>query len=180
MSDAVVEDQVIVVRQRHPSALDERRRGEVLGMDMKHALGPRIGEMDAGVDVEGYLAQLALTTQHLTVEIAGDEVARGDLLKEQTARVDQEEVVGARQHQAMVIADLLVPAEPRADAEDRRKVAAQSPLRIFGFADFAQCGHEDGSRSISFDDEAATLNGRRQGPRRALRAATARAARSRG
>src|SRR6266702_488378 len=39
-----------------------------------------------------------------------------------------------------MIADLLVPAEARADTEDGRQIAAQLPFDVLGFADFTQRG----------------------------------------
>ena len=97
-------------------------------MHVHHATGLRMPQVNTRVNVESDLAQLAATPHHLALEIAHDEVARGDLLKQQAARVDQEKLVLAGEHQTVVIADLLVHAEPRVDAKRRRQIAAHLPF----------------------------------------------------
>ena len=103
------------------------------------------------VDVERDLAQLALAAHHAAVEIADDQGTGGELLEQQAARVDQEQrrvVAGTlRQDQGIVIADLLVPAEPRGDAEHRGHVAAEAPL--LGFRIAGGEGVNDGDHAAS-------------------------------
>ncbi len=50
-------------------------------------------------------------------------------------------VSSAGQHQAVVIADLLVHAEPRVHAKHRREIAAQLPFEILRRPHLSQRGH---------------------------------------
>ena len=127
----VVQQQIVVVGQRQLWLLQQRQRGQVLRMDMQHAGGGGVAQVDAGVDVEGHLAQLAGAAQHAALQVADDEVACGQLLEQQAARVDQE-LLGLAghswQHERVVVADLLVPAMAGGDAEHGSHVAAHLPL----------------------------------------------------
>ena len=57
---------------------------------MHHTGRLGVGHMDAGMDVEGNLAQFALAAQHIPREVADDQVARAQFLEQEAAGVDQE------------------------------------------------------------------------------------------
>ena len=133
IGDAVIEGEVVHVRELEPPAVDHRQRRQVLRMDVQHRHRLGIGEVDTGMDDEGDFAELARARDHIAVQIADDQVGCGDLLEQEAARVDQEQglVAAARQHDRVMVADLLVPVVPRMDAEHGGEVGAELPLRLF-------------------------------------------------
>jgi hypothetical protein len=133
VDDPVVEQQVVVVHELEFAVGEQRQRRQIGRMDMHDAGRAGLAQMDARMDVERDLAQFPRAAHDIAVEIADDQRTGGDLLEQHAARIDQEQraLAIARQHHGIVVADLLVPVEPRADAEYRRHVAAQLPLREF-------------------------------------------------
>src|SRR5579859_1337642 len=101
-------------------------------MDMEDAAGLWMLQMDLGVDVERDLAQFAPTLHDVSVEIAQDQLAGGQLAEMQAARIDQEELPAAGQHHAVVVGNLLIHAEPREYPEHGGKVAARLPFILCG------------------------------------------------
>ena len=78
---AVIDQQVVVVGERELGVLQQGERGEVLRMDVDDAGGVGLVEMDAGVDVERHLAQLALAAHDAPVEVADDQRRGGELVE---------------------------------------------------------------------------------------------------
>ena len=96
---------------------------------MDHASRRRIGEVNACVDVKRNLAQFPTAAQHAPFQIAHNQIGRFQFLEQIAARIDQEarlSLIG--QHQAIVIADMLIPAEPGANAKHGGHVAAEFPF----------------------------------------------------
>ena len=130
IGDTMVHQQVVVMCHAHPPALDHRQCGQIGRMQVNGAFRRRVGRMDRGMDVIGHRAHLAPARDHIALEIDHQQVARGDLLEQQPAPVDQEAVLAVRHHQAEMIAQALVEAEPHRKPERRREVAAHPPFHI--------------------------------------------------
>ena len=129
--DAVVQQEVVVVGESQPGFGQEREGGQVLRVDVQDAGGGGVAQVDAGVDVESDFSQFALAAQDFPVQVADDEFAGGEFLEQEAAGVDEELRRGAGghgEHERVVVADLLVPAEARRDAEDGGHVAAHLPF----------------------------------------------------
>ena len=78
--------------------------------------GSRIREVNARMDVEGGLLELAFALQHAALGIEHQQVGRGDLAPVEPIAI-QEEALPIRQHEAEVIADAFVQIEPHRQAE---------------------------------------------------------------
>ena len=126
---AVIQQQVVVMRKRKFSALHHGKRCQMPWMDMDHAGRCRIGEVNARVDVKGNLTQFAAAAQHAPFQITNNQIRCLQFLEQVTSRIDQEaRFCLIRQHEAIVIADMLIPAEPGANAEHGGHVAAEFPF----------------------------------------------------
>ena len=96
---------------------------------MDHAGRCRIGQMDPGMDVKCNLAQFPAAAQHAPFKVTNNQIRCFQFLKQIATRVDQEarlSLIG--QHQAIVVADMLIPTESRTNAKHRRHIAAQFPF----------------------------------------------------
>ncbi len=78
---AVVEEQVVVVREGELGFLEQGEGGEPAGVDVQDAGGVRVLQMNAGVNVQGDLAELASATEDPAIEVANDEGAGGEFLE---------------------------------------------------------------------------------------------------
>jgi hypothetical protein len=79
-------------------------------------------EMDARVDVEGGLLELALAFEHVALHVEREQVGRADLAPVQPVAVQQEAAVG--KHHAEVVAHALVQVQAHGEAESGRQVDA--------------------------------------------------------
>ena len=126
---AVIQQQVVVMRKREFSALHHGKRGQMPRVHMDHAGRCRIGEVNARMDVKRNLTQFAAAAQHAPFQVTDNQIGCLQFLEQVTSRIDQEARLSfVGQHQAIVIADMLIPAEPGANAKHGGHVAAEFPF----------------------------------------------------
>src|SRR5688572_31670991 len=94
---------------------------------MKNAGGARVAEMDARVNVERRLLDLALTRQDPALSVQRNQIGRGDLAPVKPVAVETERLA-IGQHRAEVIADAFVKIEPHREAECGGEVHAHGAL----------------------------------------------------
>src|SRR5688572_5108177 len=94
---------------------------------MEYAGGARVAEMNARVDVERRLLDLALTRQDPALAVQRNQVGRGDLAPVKPVAVEKEPLA-IGQHRAEVIADAFVKIEPYREPECGSEVHAHGAL----------------------------------------------------
>ena len=127
VGDAIVEQQVVGVGQGESTAFDQGERRRIWRMYVQDHLRLRMLEVDARMNVVGHLAQLALARDDIAFQIADEEIARTNFMKDHAARVDQH-VLGVGDHRAVVVAYPLVPFLARAEPKRRCEIDPQCPL----------------------------------------------------
>ena len=108
-------------------ALHHGQRGGVRHVGVKRRPGARNAGMQPGVDVEGGILRHAVAGHDVAVEVADQQARGGDFGERPAVRVDQEQVVPARNHERQMVADALVQAHPGGGAEAGGEVHARLP-----------------------------------------------------
>ena len=113
-----------VLRQRQQPFLQTRQRHARLGMQVHDALRILARSVDGSVDHEaGRIRSGDRWADHIALQIDLHQTGRGDFVKGQPQRVDQEMMLLARHPGRQVGVDQIVPAEQRAQAIGRRQIA---------------------------------------------------------
>ena len=125
VGDVIVEAQRVLLGHLEAAVLEQRQRSRVRPVRVEHASRGAIGKMDARVDVEGGLFELALTLEYRPRGVEHQEIRSRDLAPVQPVAVQEKSRAVARlawNHVAEVIADAFVQIEAHREAESRREV----------------------------------------------------------
>ena len=127
VGNVLVKAQRVLLDHLEPAVLDERQRRGVRHVGMQHAGRPGIGEMDARMNVESGLLELALAFQEVAVGIEREKIGGRDLAPVQPVAVEKK-ALAVGQHQAEVVADALVQVQAHGQPERGGEVDARGAL----------------------------------------------------
>ena len=144
VGDVVEEAKRILLRHLEPAAFEQRKRRGEGHVRVQHARRAWMGEMDARVDVEGGLLELALAFQDVALGVQRQKIGRRHLAPVQTVAIQQESLPFG-QHHAEVIADPLVQLEAHRQPERRGELDSH---RALGRRSAFQLAHGPHARAL--------------------------------